>query len=46
MVKLQLFIIETFGTTVTKAVDTTVPTQLSRSYHSFGTTVTTALEQV
>lgn len=46
MVKLQLFIIETFGTTVTMAVDTTVPIQLLRSYHSLGTTVTTALEQV
>ena len=46
MVKLQLFNIETFGTTVTKAVGTTVPAKLSQSDHSFGTTVTTALEQV
>ena len=35
-----------YGTTVTIPVDTTVPTQLSQSYHSLGTSVSTAMEQL
>ena len=34
------------GTTVTKAIVTVVSLRLSQSYHCFGTSVTTGLEQV